>query len=346
MTFDNLCIWASHRPRMVGSRKIGAGASTPAKATPEPTLSEASSEGRYRIQVVAERTGVPAATLRAWERRYGIPVPARTQSSYRLYSDRDIELVRLLNAHCEAGMSPAEAARMLRERDETPAEPPATTDDVYDVLVRRMMDAVNRFDTHALETELSQVIALGSPTTVFERVVSPLQVQVGDRWHEGTLTTAQEHWVTETLESAMRALHRVVQPAEADRLVLLACFAEELHTLPLYGAAFRFSSWGYRAVVLGARTPPSALEAARVSLDPDLIGLSCTVPPPAEQAQRLVQAYAAACAPTPWAVGGRGSSPIRAHVEAAGGWVMTAADWASGVQRARIERLVRARGAR
>ena len=46
--------------------------------------------GRYRINVVAELTGVPAATLRAWERRYGIPTPARTASSYRLYSDVDV----------------------------------------------------------------------------------------------------------------------------------------------------------------------------------------------------------------------------------------------------------------
>ena len=50
--------------------------------------------GKYRIHTVAEMTGVPAATLRAWERRYGVPVPARTSSAYRVYSDADIALIR------------------------------------------------------------------------------------------------------------------------------------------------------------------------------------------------------------------------------------------------------------
>ncbi|WP_434422398.1 MerR family transcriptional regulator [Nannocystis pusilla] len=48
------------------------------------------STGRYRIQSVAEMTGVSAATLRAWERRYGLPAPRRSSSAYRLYSDRDV----------------------------------------------------------------------------------------------------------------------------------------------------------------------------------------------------------------------------------------------------------------
>ena len=48
------------------------------------------SQIRYRIQTVSQMTGIPAATLRAWERRYGFPEPERTQSSYRLYSEQDI----------------------------------------------------------------------------------------------------------------------------------------------------------------------------------------------------------------------------------------------------------------
>ena len=51
-------------------------------------------EPRYRINAVAEMTGVPAPTLRAWERRYGIPRPGRSESSYRLYSDADVAEVR------------------------------------------------------------------------------------------------------------------------------------------------------------------------------------------------------------------------------------------------------------
>ena len=48
---------------------------------------------RYRIRAVAELTGVSTATLRAWERRYGVPTPSRTASAYRLYGDEDVALV-------------------------------------------------------------------------------------------------------------------------------------------------------------------------------------------------------------------------------------------------------------
>ncbi len=313
---------------MAPSTRRGSGGSPPAR---EPPSGVVSGEGRYRIQVVAEKTGVPAATLRAWERRYGIPVPARTESSYRLYSDRDIELVRLLNQHIAAGMAPAEAARLLRASDPPPelllaaAEP---AHDPFQLQVRRLVDAVTRYDPEALEAEISHALALGPASTIFERVVVPVQQEIGDRWHAGTLSVGHEHWVTEALGSAMRALHRLVQPPEADRLVLLACFSDEDHTLPLYGVAFRFASWGHRTVVLGSRTSPEALAPVRASLEPDLIGLSVTVSPPADQVAATVAAYAAACGPVPWTVGGRAAAAMPAEIEAAGGIVLGQADLA------------------
>lgn len=70
-------------------------------------------DGRFRINRVAETTGVPEATLRAWERRYQVPKPSRTASGYRLYSQRDVAQVRRMRELCEAGISPADAAREI-----------------------------------------------------------------------------------------------------------------------------------------------------------------------------------------------------------------------------------------
>ncbi|MDB4986746.1 MAG: Transcriptional regulator, MerR family, partial [Myxococcaceae bacterium] len=73
------------------------------------------SPGRYRIHAVSEITGVPEATLRAWERRYAVPVPERTPSGYRLYSQKDVDLVRRMRELCANGMAPVDAARMVGE---------------------------------------------------------------------------------------------------------------------------------------------------------------------------------------------------------------------------------------
>jgi len=67
--------------------------------------------GRYRIQAVADMTGIPAATLRAWERRYGVPAPARTDASYRLYSEGDVELVRKLRDGSDPPANPGPSKR-------------------------------------------------------------------------------------------------------------------------------------------------------------------------------------------------------------------------------------------
>lgn len=323
---------------------LGRESSGPSVVATLPDVRLASTEGRYRIQVVAEKTGIPAATLRAWERRYGIPVPARTESSYRLYSDRDIALVQALNQHCAAGMAPAEAARLLRAVDDEPEAPtaPAPVGDAFHTAVTRILDAVVRFDPDSLDAEIANALTLGSASAIFERVVAPVQVEVGELWHSGQISVGHEHLATESLCCAVRTLHRLVQPVDAERSVLLACFADEDHVLPVYGVAFRFASWGYRTVVLGSRTPPAALAAARASMEPDLIGLSVTIAPPLEHAQKLLEQYAAACGDVPWTVGGRAAMVLGPNVEAVGGIPLAPGDLAS--MRQRLDQAVRKRG--
>ena len=68
----------------------------------------------YRIQAVSKLTGVPPATLRAWERRYGFPSPERTESSYRLYSNTQVRLIKQLKALCQQGLAPSEAVKLLK----------------------------------------------------------------------------------------------------------------------------------------------------------------------------------------------------------------------------------------
>lgn len=69
--------------------------------------------GRFRINRVAETTGIPEATLRAWERRYHVPKPSRTPSGYRLYSADDVAQVRKMRELCDAGIAPADAAKEI-----------------------------------------------------------------------------------------------------------------------------------------------------------------------------------------------------------------------------------------
>ncbi len=154
---------------------------------------------------------------------------------------------------------------------------------------------------------------------IFDRVIGPALRRIGDLWHEGVITVAQEHLASQVLLGTLIDLLRLSQPADSSRRVALACFAEEDHVLGLYGAALRFASWGFKTMVIGARTPPSAIARVVESLDPDVIALSVTVVPAPSHGRELVDGYADACRSTPWIVGGAASASLRPWIEARGG---------------------------
>lgn len=273
---------------------------------------------RYRIQAVAQMTDVPAPTLRAWERRYGIPRPQRTDSAYRLYSDQDIEHILRLRAYCDQGMAPSEAAALVA-RQEDP-QPTAASPEVSQLHLR-LVDAIEAYDERRIQALLSQALLIGAATQVYDEVIGPAMREVGDRWHAGKLSVAQEHLATSHFGTAARALLRLTQPTAPNFRVLLACCAGERHSLPLYGAALRFASWGFYAIVLGADTPAETLTGALAGTQANLVGLSLTAQLSASQAGPLLTGYAAACGAVPWLLGGAGAEPHRALVESLGGHV-------------------------
>ncbi len=279
--------------------------------------------GRYRIQAVSEMTGLPAATLRSWERRYGIPLPARTSSAYRLYSDDDIEHIVKLRDLTRSGMAPSEAARSILAAAERASSSRPTEEDPYLTAQERLLAAVLRYDLDGIEEEMARIMLMGPSAVAFDRIFQPVLFRVGELWANGKLSVGQEHMLSEVLTGMARQVLRMVQPPGNARRVLLACFAGEMHILPLIIVAMHFAQWGYRTMMLGAHTPPEAIGEAVKQLSPDLVGLSVTIDPPAERAQELVAAYAGACGEVPWVVGGAAAGPIKELVLESGGIVLS-----------------------
>jgi DNA-binding transcriptional MerR regulator len=289
-------------------------------------------------------TGIPAATLRAWERRYGFPEPERTKSSYRLYSEKDISSIRLLKSLCEQGISPSEAVRTIRARvieDQGLVNQKQTSPQnsqsmslrelsldpeeqgVFKLMREQLIDSVHQFDPVLLERNIRRAMLLGSAKKVFDGVFAPVLHQVGEEWHRGSLSIAQEHLATEALGNATRDLLRLVQPDNDAKQILLACVTGELHALPLYGSALHFIQWGYRVVILGVNTPPEALAQSVSHINPDAVGLSVTCPASIDQTRVQMPEYAKACASRPFVVGGSSAGLLRAEVEQAGGLLAT-----------------------
>jgi DNA-binding transcriptional MerR regulator/methylmalonyl-CoA mutase cobalamin-binding subunit len=274
--------------------------------------------GPFRIHTVSELTGVPEPTLRAWERRYGIPKPERSASGYRLYAGSEVEQVRELRRLCDEGMAAAEAAKVvLAQRTNGLANAPVVAP--HAAAIDRILAAIRRFDDAELDRELRKLLFLGTAVTILDEVVTPLLYEVGRLWHSGELSVAEEHLASQRIGTLLRDLVRLSPGALAEQAVVLASFADDEHDLGLLAMALRFSGWGLRPVFLGARTPPGAIRSAVQAMRPALVALSVTQPPERSRARELVDDYASACDDVPWIVGGSASSAIADLVRARGG---------------------------
>ena len=273
--------------------------------------------GRYRINVVAELTGVPAPTLRAWERRYGIPTPARTAASYRLYSDVDVAELKRLRDLCASGMAIAEAARLVRsDREAVVLVVPPVGDlpSAPTLVLESVLAAVIDFDPQRIQREVLRALFIGNARETYDLVLAPALRRIGELWHEGKVSVAQEHLASEIIHGVTSSLVRLSQPSEPRWRVLLACVEDEQHFLGLHGVAIQMASWGIESIILGARTPPQAIADAIAYLNPDAIGLSITIGREAGQREEPLEAYVVAFGGRPWFVGGAAATNLAERI--------------------------------
>jgi DNA-binding transcriptional MerR regulator len=272
---------------------------------------------RYRIQAVSDRTGIPTATLRAWERRYGVPEPARSDARYRLYSERDLSRVRRMASLCAGGLRPAEAARTVRTQTKPPSAAPVEGEEGRD----RFILAIRALDVDALRSALEVALTVGNAAHAYDSVIAPALRRIGDLWQSGELSVASEHAASHIVSDLLSTLLRLATPPPPAPTVVLACFDEEQHELGLLGFALHAASWGYRPLFLGARVPPCALGEAIAIHHPVIVGIGMVVPPQGDYARAFLSAYAKAFGSIPWVVGGPGSVHVAELVRRRGGVV-------------------------
>ncbi len=248
-------------------------------------------ERTYRIHVAAELSGVRVELIRAWERRYGVLAPKRTASGYRVYTERDVALLRRLKQLTEEGVSISEAATMLPQLlTELDAVQPLA--EVSATSVRAWMDDVLKaaevLDQGRVARVLDEVLAALSPLKAYDEVLVPLQREVGDLWHGGSFSVVQEHLVSQEVRARLISLLHAA-PDRGRRRVVLACFPDEQHEIGLLGAALRMRHAGLSVMLLGQRTP--AAEAGRVArqMKADLVGLSAVTDPGPEAFEETLE---------------------------------------------------------
>jgi MerR family transcriptional regulator, light-induced transcriptional regulator len=237
---------------------------------------------RYPIAAVARLTGLHLDTIRAWERRHGAVSPERGPKG-RVYTEAQVRRLRLLAALVGQGHTIGQVAKLpvaaLEElldrtagRPEGDAAPRAPLGDV----IAPVVAAVERFDPASVDREIARLSALYAPRDFVYEVVVPLMRVVGERWHDGQLSVAQEHMVSAVMHGVMSTLVRLhTAPPGASRLVF-ACPPGEVHEFGLLAAAMLTAVAGLGVVYLGPNLPVEDIAAAAATTGAIAVVLAVT----------------------------------------------------------------------
>jgi methanogenic corrinoid protein MtbC1 len=232
-------------------------------------------EPLVRIGELARRVGVPPATLRAWERRYGILKPDRTESGYRLYSGEDERRLRAMLELITRGQAPAEAAAGVLGGGATVAPEPQTT--AAQPLADELLERLTAFDGAGAHRAIDRAVDAYSVEGLIERIVLPVLQRTGELWAEGELSIAQEHFTSHLLRGRLLAIGRAGETGEGP-LALLACPPGEEHDLGLLCFALILRERGWRTTFLGANVPLETITETSARLQPRAVVLAVTAP--------------------------------------------------------------------
>jgi DNA-binding transcriptional MerR regulator len=235
------------------------------------------------IGTFSRHVGVSIDTLRAWERRYGIPHPARAANGHRLYSSADARLIDAMRRELSRGVPAAEAARRAVGAR---SEPVASASDgepadrlghaalgELDALAARLLDALDRFDETGAQNELDRLFGAYSVDTALAQVVLPYLNELGERWACGEVGIGHEHFAVNLIHGRLLSLARKWDEGQGPR-ALLACPAGELHTIGLVAFGLTLRMHGWRITYLGADTPIGTAAQVAATVVPDRVVLA------------------------------------------------------------------------
>ena len=242
---------------------------------------------RYNLNVVLKETGIKADTLRAWERRYQLPRPIRTEGGHRVFSDYDIETIKWLSERQAEGMSISHAVDLWREIESSGIDPLSSSRPTQSINVsldltieegeglahmrNEWVQACLDFDESRAEQVLTQSFAQFSLETVCTEILQSGLAQIGGLWYQAKASVQQEHFASEI---AMRRLHSLIAAAPQpirSRTILVGCPQGENHTFSALLLSLLLRYRGWHVTYLGANVPQVQIIEPTAKIKPDLV---------------------------------------------------------------------------
>jgi DNA-binding transcriptional MerR regulator/methylmalonyl-CoA mutase cobalamin-binding subunit len=249
-------------------------------------------EPRYTMKLVTAKTGLTAHAIRVWEKRYRAVSPRRTASNRRLYSDADVKKLRLLRRASQAGYSigqiaslpPERLADLVRQEEGSGSQGALTASPrreavTVDSLLSAALEAALAMDVRGLEKLLDQAAALLSQPVLFDQLIVPFLIRLGDLWQEGTMRIAHEHLASAAIRTFVGNLMSASRLRGAEPCLVVATPAGHLHEFGALVAAATATASGWRAIYLGPDLPAEEIAGAALQNQARVVAVSLVYPP-------------------------------------------------------------------
>ncbi len=238
----------------------------------------------YNLKAVLKETDISADTLRAWERRYGLPLPQRTPGGHRLYSQYDIETIKWLIARQAEGMSISRAVDMWNEQHAAGLDPLAGSvsqaaipagfgfpETSLDALRGQWLRACLHFNETEAEDVLNQAFAMYPVEKVCMEVLQRGMSDIGQYWYENRASVQQEHFASALAMRRLDTLLSASPKATRKQTVLIGCPSNEWHTFTPLLLALLLRRRGLNVIYLGANVPAERFEETVTTVGADLV---------------------------------------------------------------------------
>ncbi|MBC7876762.1 MAG: MerR family transcriptional regulator [Anaerolineales bacterium] len=243
----------------------------------------------FNLKAVLQETNIAADTLRAWERRYGLPMPQRTAGGHRLYSQYDIETVKWLIARQSEGLSISRAVDSWNEKIASGADPLAdvapsafsasqaalaistSTNTSLDTLRTQWITACINFKESNAEQILNQAFSIFPVESVCTEVLQKGLVEIGSLWYQNRASVQQEHFASGLAMRRLDALLSASPAPSRNKTVLVGCPPNEWHTFTPLLISLLLRRRGLNVIYLGANVPTQRFAETITTVKADLV---------------------------------------------------------------------------
>jgi DNA-binding transcriptional MerR regulator len=260
----------------------------------------------YSIKKVSELLDLPAVTIRAWENRYQVVHPMRTEGGHRLYSKKDIEVLKWLKEQITKNhMKISEAVRLFHQSTPQSIESTPVNQSYKDIKFK-LYEALINIDTQEAGNIVELAFSMFGYEDVFHHIFAEILYQMGDDWESGKITVAQEHFASQFIINRFAQFLRILPVTPSLPKILAFCPEEEDHHIGLMLFSLFLRKKGNEVIYLGPNTPFEGLMDLIENKQLSIVAISLTNPAPLVRVEKWIQTCLKENKHLKFVIGGKG----------------------------------------